>query len=119
MYSDIVKDHFTKPRNVGEMEAPDAVGTAKNEADGDQVLLHLKIDDDRITDAKMKVMGCVAAIASTSMFTEMIRGKTLEEALAIGKEELTDALGGLPERKVHCSLTCLDALREALADKVC
>ena len=114
MYSDIVKDHFTKPRNVGEMDNPDAVGTAKNEVDGDQVLLHFRIEDDRITDVKMKVMGCVAAIASTSMLTEMVRDKTVDKALSITKEQLTEAMGGLPERKVHCSLTCIDAMHEAI-----
>lgn len=114
MYSDIVKDHFTKPRNVGELENPSAVGVAKNEADGDQVQLHLQIENDVITDAKMKVMGCVAAIASSSMMTEIIKGKTTEDALAIPKEDLVEALGGLPERKIHCSLTIIDALNQAL-----
>lgn len=113
MYSDIVKDHFTNPRNVGEMENPDAVGTAKNEVDGDRVQLHFQIEKDKITDVRMKVMGCVAAIASTSMLTEMVKKKTLDEALAISREELVDRLGGLPERKKQCSLTCIDALREA------
>jgi nitrogen fixation NifU-like protein len=114
VYSDIVKDHFTRPRNVGELDNPDAVGTAKNEADGDQVQLHFKIENDRITDVKMKVMGCVAAIASTSMLTEMVKNKSLDEALAISKEQLTEALDGLPEQKIRCSLTCIDALKEAL-----
>lgn len=113
MYSDIVKDHFTNPRNVGEMESPDAVGTAKNEVDGDRVQLHFLVEKEKITDVRMKVMGCVAAIASTSMLTEMVKEKTLDEALAISREELVDRLGGLPDRKKHCSLTCIDALREA------
>ena len=117
MYSNTVKDHFANPRNVGEMDHPDAQGAAKNEVDGDQVQLHLKIEDGAITDAKMKVMGCVAAIASTSLLTEMIKGKTVDEAKAISKEELTENLGGLPERKIHCSLTCIDALQQALEDK--
>ena len=116
MYSDTVKEHFTHPRNVGELEDPDAVGTAKNEADGDQVLLHIRLEDDKIADIKMKVMGCVAAIASTSMFTEMVKGKKVDEALAISKEALVDHLGGLPERKIHCSLTCMDALQDAVKD---
>ena len=88
MYSQTVRQHFANPLNVGELEHPDAVGTAKNEADGDKVQLHLKIDNDVITDVKMKVMGCVAAIASTSMFTEMIKGKSLDEALGISRESL-------------------------------
>lgn len=118
MYNDTVKDHFTRPRNVGELENPDAVGTAKNEADGDHVQLHLRLENDRITDIKMKVMGCVAAIASTSLFTEMVKGTTRDEALAISKDELVDRLGGLPERKIHCSLTCIDALRDAVGDRI-
>lgn len=117
MYSDTVKDHFTRPRNVGELENPDAVGTAKNEVDGDQVQFHLRIEEKKITDVKMKVMGCVAAIASTSMLTEMVKNKSVDEALSISKDELTEALGGLPERKIHCSLTCIDALQEALSEQ--
>jgi nitrogen fixation NifU-like protein len=112
-----VKDHFTNPRNVGELENPDGVGTAKNEVDGDQVQLHLRIEDGKITDVKMKVMGCVAAIASTSMLTEMVKDKSVDEVLSISKNELTEALGGLPERKIHCSLTCIDALQEALSEQ--
>ncbi len=117
MYSDIVKDHFTHPRNVGEIENPDLIGTAKNEADGDQVQLHIKLDGDRIIDVKMKVMGCVAAIASTSLFTEMIKGRTISDAAAVSKEELTANLGGLPEHKIRCSLTCIDALKNAVKKK--
>ena len=114
MYSQTVREHFTNPRNVGEMERPDAVGRAKNIADGDQVQLHLKIEDGRVADIKMKVMGCVAAIASTSLLTEMVKGKTVDDASAISKEALTESLGGLPENKIKCSLTCIDALQEAL-----
>lgn len=114
MYSSIVKDHFSRPRNVGELDHPDSIGTAKNEADGDYVQLHLKIENKKIVDVKMKVMGCVAAIASTSMLTELVKDKTLEEAGAISKEELTETLGGLPENKIRCSLTCIDALKQAI-----
>ena len=114
MYSQTVRKHFAQPANVGELEKPDAVGTAKNIADGDQVQLHLRIEKNRITDIKMKVMGCVAAIASTSLLTEWIKGKTLDEAMALSKEELTEGLGGLPENKIKCSLTCIDALHEAI-----
>ncbi|MFH1943822.1 MAG: iron-sulfur cluster assembly scaffold protein [bacterium] len=117
MYSDTVKDHFSNPRNVGELENPDAVGTAKNEADGDHVQLHLRVEGGRIKDVKMKVMGCVAAIASTSMLTEMVKGKSVEDALAVSGEALVDRLGGLPERKVHCSLTCIDALQKAMGEE--
>ncbi len=114
MYSDVVRDHFVYPRNVGELEEPDGVGTAKNDVDGDQVQLHLRIKEGKVVDVKMKVMGCVAAIASTSLLTELIKGKTVGEASVISKEELTDRLGGLPERKKRCSLTCIDALRQAV-----
>lgn len=114
MYSAIVRDHFTKPRNVGDLDSPDAVGFAKNEADGDQVQLQLQIRDGTITDVKMRVMGCVAAIASTSLLTELIKGKTVSEAAALTRETLTESLGGLPENKVRCSLTCIDALNQAL-----
>ena len=114
MYSNIVKDHFANPVNVGEIENPDGVGHAKNEVDGDQVQLHIRVQDNRIVEARIKVMGCVAAIASTSMLSEMIQGKTLDEAEALTKEELTEALGGLPENKIRCSLTCVDALQDAV-----
>ena len=114
MYNDIIKDHFAHPRNVGEMEKPDVIGHAKNEVDGDQVQLHFQIENDTITDVKMKVMGCVAAIASTSFLTELIKGKKVDKALRITKEELNKQLGGLPVNKVRCSLTCIDALQAAL-----
>lgn len=113
MYSDIVKDHFANPRNVGVLENPDRVGIAKNEADGDQVQLHFRLKDKTIVDVKMKVMGCVAAIAATSVLSEMIKGKTVNAAQAISKDTLVDHLGGLPEQKIQCSLTCLDALHHA------
>jgi nitrogen fixation NifU-like protein len=96
------------------LDHPDAEGQAKNEADGDQVLIHLKIENRQIVEAKMKVMGCVAAIASTSLMTELITGLSVEEAKAFSKEQLTEALGGLPENKIRCSLTCIDALHQAL-----
>ena len=114
MYSATVRDHFTHPRNVGELESPDAEGSAKNEADGDQVQLQLQIRDKTVTDVKMRVMGCVAAIASTSLLTEQLKGKTLDEAASLSKESLVESLGGLPENKIRCSLTCIDALHEAL-----
>ncbi len=113
MYNDVVKDHFAHPRNIGEMEKPDVIGRAKNDVDGDQVQLHFQIVDNRIVDVKMKVMGCVAAIASTSLFTELIKGKKIEEATQITKEKLNEKLGGLPDNKVRCSLTCIDAFQAA------
>ena len=117
LYSDIVKDHFVRPRNVGVLENPERVGIAKNEADGDQVQLHFRLNDKTIVDVKMKVMGCIAAIAATSLFTELIRGKTISEAQAVDKEMLTEQLGGLPAQKVRCSLTCLDAFRNAFPEE--
>ncbi len=113
LYSDIVRDHFARPRNVGVLENPDRVGIAKNEADGDHVQLHFRLNGRIIVDIKMKVMGCVAAIAATSLFTELIRGKAIDEARAINEETLAEQLGGLPEQKIRCSLTCLDAFRNA------
>jgi NifU-like protein involved in Fe-S cluster formation len=114
LYSDTVKDHFAKPRNVGEFADPDATGSAKNAVDGDQVQLQLRIKNGVIIDAKMKVMGCVAAIASSSMLTETVKGKTVGEALSFSKDSLVERLGGLPEHKIRCSLTCMDALKIAL-----
>ena len=115
MYSDIVRDHFVNPRNVGVLGNPDRVGIAKNEADGDHVQLHFRLDDKTIIDVKMKVMGCVAAIAATSLFTELIRGKKIDEAQEIDKETLVEQLGGLPEQKIQCSLTCIEAFRNAFS----
>ncbi len=115
MYTAIVKDHFANPRNIGTLEYPDAAGFAKNEADGDQVQIQLCIDNDQITDVKVKVMGCVAAIAASSRFTELIYNKTLQEAKRVDKQQLSDALGGLPESKRRCSLTVIDAFHQALA----
>jgi nitrogen fixation NifU-like protein len=117
MYNPTVRDHFSNPHNVGELEDPDAVGKAKNPSDGDQVQLHLRIRKGRIEDVRMKVMGCVAAIASASFFTELIRGRSVQEALSISKEELAESMGGLPEHKVQCSMTCVDALKDALSGR--
>ncbi len=118
MYGAIVKDHFSNPRNVGQFEHPDASGSAKNESDGDHVLLQLRIRGGIIEEARIRVSGCVAAIASASFFSEWLRGKSTEEALALTKEELADLLGGLPPHKVRCSLTCMDALKNALGGRI-
>lgn len=117
MYNNIVKEHFLHPRNVGEFKNPDCVGTAKNNVDGDHVQMHLKLEDQTIKDVRMKVMGCVAAIASTSLLTEKIKNRTIHEALLITKEDLVEQLHGLPEGKIQCSLTCLEALQNALETK--
>ncbi|MCL2102882.1 MAG: iron-sulfur cluster assembly scaffold protein, partial [Syntrophorhabdaceae bacterium] len=94
-YSEIVMDHFTNPRNVGEFEDADAVGEVGSPSCGDMMRLYLKIEDNRVVDAKFRTFGCAAAIASSSMFTEMIKGKTLEEARTITNSQVCDALGGL------------------------
>ena len=96
------------------MASPDAIGLAKNDVDGDQVQLHIKIENNLIVDVKMKVMGCVAAIAATSLYTEMLKNKSIQEALLISKEMLSDELGGLPDQKIKCSLTCIDAFHSAV-----
>jgi NifU-like protein involved in Fe-S cluster formation len=118
LYSDIVKTHFANPRNVGVLDHPDRVGVAKNEVDGDHVQLHFRLEGETIVDVRMKVMGCVAAIAATSMFTEIIYGMKIDEAKKIDKNILVEHLGGLPEQKIKCSLTCLDAFRDAFPGKL-
>lgn len=114
MYSSIVKDHFLHPRNVGDLDSPDRIGEAKNETDGDWVRLSLRIQNNIIQDVRIRVMGCVAAIALTSVLSEYVKGKTIEQALAITKEELAQQVGSLPAQKLRCSMTCLDALHAAL-----
>lgn len=113
-YSDKVMDHFMNPRNMGEIEDADGVGEVGNPACGDVMKLFLKIEGDRIVDAKFKTFGCGAAIASSSMTTELIKGKTIDEALKLSNEAVAEALGGLPPAKQHCSVLAEDALREAL-----
>ncbi|HPU28736.1 MAG TPA: Fe-S cluster assembly scaffold protein NifU [Syntrophorhabdaceae bacterium] len=113
-YNETVMDHFMNPRNMGEMENPDAVGEAGNPVCGDVMKIFLKIENDRIIDVKFKTFGCGAAIASSSMATELMKGKTIEEALKITNEKVTEALGGLPEAKLHCSLLAEEALKVAI-----
>jgi NifU-like protein involved in Fe-S cluster formation len=115
MYSELVRDHFSRPRCIGEIDHPDAAGEAKNEADGDRVVLTLRIRDGVIEQARVKVMGCVAAIASASYFTEWMQGRTVAEAAGLTKEALAERMGGLPENKIRCSLTCVNALHDALS----
>ncbi|MBI5848277.1 MAG: Fe-S cluster assembly scaffold protein NifU [Nitrospirae bacterium] len=116
MYSDKVMDHFTNPRNVGDMEDADGVGTEGNPTCGDAMKIYIKVQDDRIVDAKFKTFGCGAAIAVSSMVTAMVKGKTLDEALAISKEAVANELGGLPPQKMHCSNLGADALKKAIED---
>ena len=116
MYSEKVMDHFTNPRNVGEVENPDGVGEEGNPTCGDAMKLTIKVEGDIITDIKFKTFGCGAAIAVSSMVTEMAKGKTLDEALKITKESVASELDGLPPQKMHCSNLGADALRKAIED---
>ncbi len=115
-YSDKVMEHFTNPRNVGEIPDADGVGTVGNPVCGDIMRLYLKIKDDRIEDAKFKTFGCGAAIASSSILTELIKGKTIDEALATSNKAIIEALGGLPAKKRHCSVLAEEALQKAVED---
>ena len=116
MYTDKVMDHFTNPRNVGEIQDADGVGLVGNPICGDVMKITIKVEGDRIKDAKFKTFGCGAAIAVSSMVTELVLGKTLEEALEISNKAVADALGGLPPKKMHCSNLGADALRKAIED---
>jgi nitrogen fixation NifU-like protein len=119
IYTEKVMDHFQNPRNVGEIADADGVGTVGNAACGDIMKIYIKVDDDRIVDAKFKTFGCGAAIATSSMCTEMVRGKTIDEALAITREQVADELGGLPPVKMHCSNLAADALHAAIKEYQC
>lgn len=116
MYSEKVMDHFMNPRNVGEIPDADGVGMEGNPTCGDVMKIYIKVENGKIVDAKFKTFGCGASIAVSSMVTEMVKGKTLEEALQISKETVAEALGGLPPQKMHCSNLGADALRKAIED---
>ena len=116
MYSERVMDHFSNPRNVGEIPDADGVGTAGNPVCGDIMKIFIKVENDRIVDIKFKTFGCGAAVATSSMVTEMVKGKTIDEALIITDKAVAEALGGLPPVKMHCSVLAEQALRSALAD---
>jgi len=116
MYTEKVMDHFTNPRNVGEIENADGVGLVGNPICGDVMKLFIKVENGRIVDAKFKTFGCGAAIATSSMVTEMVKGKTLEEALTLSNKAVAEALDGLPPNKMHCSNLAADALHKAIED---
>ncbi|MCJ7500428.1 Fe-S cluster assembly scaffold protein NifU [bacterium] len=114
MYSEKVMDHFKNPRNVGEIEDADGVGEVGNASCGDIMKIYLKVKDDVIEDVKFQTFGCGSAIATSSMVTEMVMGKTLEEAEAVTNKAVAEALDGLPPTKMHCSNLAADALHDAI-----
>ena len=116
MYSEKVMDHFTNPRNVGEIEDADGVGTVGNAKCGDIMRMYLKVENGIIEDVKFKTFGCGAAIATSSMATEMVKGKTLKEALQLTNKAVAEALDGLPPVKMHCSLLAEEAIHAAVED---
>lgn len=113
-YSEKVMDHFMEPRNMGDIKDADAVGTVGNPACGDVMRLYIKVDGGKITEAKFKTFGCGAAIATSSMATEMIKDKSLDEALEITNEAVAEALDGLPPNKMHCSVLAQEAIEAAI-----
>ena len=114
MYSEKVLDHFKNPRNVGEMKEADGEGTVGNPVCGDMMTMYIKVNDEKIEDISFKTFGCGAAIATSSMTTELAKGLTLEEALDLTRQDVADALDGLPPVKTHCSNLAADALHEAI-----
>ena len=116
MYSEQVMEHFRNPRNVGEIENADGVGKVGNPVCGDIMELSIKVKDGRIDDAKFRTFGCGAAIATSSMVTELVKGKTIDEALEVSNKAVVEALGGLPPVKMHCSVLAEQALRSAIED---
>ncbi len=115
-YTDMVMDHYENPRNVGIVENANGVGVVGNPACGDVMKLTLRVEGDMIVDAKFKTFGCGAAIATSSMVTEMVKGKKVSEALQISNKAVAEALGGLPKVKMHCSVLAEDALKAAIDD---
>ena len=116
MYTETVMDHFSNPRNIGEIENADGVGEVGNPVCGDMMSFYINVKDDKIADIKFKTFGCVAAIAVSSMVTEMALGKTLDEAKKITKKSVAESLDGLPKEKMHCSNLGADALAKAIED---
>ncbi len=118
MYTEKVMDHFTNPRNVGEIENASGIGEVGNAKCGDIMRIYLEVENDIIMDVKFKTFGCGAAIATSSMVTELVKGKSLDEALKISNQAVAEALGGLPPAKMHCSNLAADALHEAIKDYI-
>ena len=116
LYTETVMDHFKNPRNVGSMENADGIGEVGNAKCGDIMKIYLKIENDVITDVKFETFGCGSAIASSSVATEMIKGKSISDALSLTNREVVDALGGLPAHKLHCSVLAEEAVKAALYD---
>ena len=116
MYSEKVMDHFSNPRNVGEIENPSGTGTVGNAKCGDIMKMDIKVENDVITDVKFKTFGCCAAIATSSMATEMVKGKSIDEALQLTNKAVAEALDGLPPVKMHCSLLAEQAIHAAVED---
>jgi nitrogen fixation NifU-like protein len=116
MYNDTVMDHFFHPRNVGELENPDGEGQVGNPICGDVMRITIKVKDGKIQDLKFKTLGCGAAIATSSMITELAKGLPLEEAMKVSNKDVAESLGGLPPQKLHCSNLAAEALHEAIKD---
>ena len=116
IYSEKVMDHFANPRNVGEIDNADGIGAVGNAKCGDIMKMYIKVDNDVITDVKFKTFGCGAAIATSSIATEMIKGKTLEDALKLTNKAVVEALDGLPPAKLHCSVLAEEAMKAAISD---
>jgi len=116
MYSEKMMEHFRHPKNMGEIENPDGVGSVGNPVCGDLMSIYIKVKDNRLEDVKFKTFGCAAAIATSSMITEMAKGKTIDEALKINRNNVADALDGLPPIKMHCSNLAADGLHAAIKD---
>jgi len=116
MYTEKVMDHFRNPRNMGEIKNPDGFGKVGNPTCGDVMAIYIKVKDERIVDIKFKTFGCTAAIATSSVLTEIVKGKTIDEALKVTRDDVANELGGLPAIKLHCSNLAADALREAIKD---
>ena len=115
-YSEKVMEHFANPHNVGEIKNPDGVGNVGNPVCGDIMRLYIKVKNNKIVDARFKTFGCGAAIATSSMVTDLVKGKTIKEALKVTNKTVAEALGGLPPIKIHCSVLAEDALRAAIDD---